>query len=80
MARIFAAFAAKESGRKSARMKRKYEQKAAQGLPHGPARAFGYEPDKVTIRETEAAVIRELVARELVARVCAGESVNSLTV
>lgn len=75
MARIFAAFAAKESGRKSARMKRKYEQKAAQGLPHGPNRPFGYEDDKITIRESEAEVIRELVVR-----VIAGESVNSLTV
>ena len=75
MARIFAAFAAKESGRKSARMKRKYEQNAQQGLPHGPARAFGYEPDKITIREREAAVVRELVGR-----VIAGESVRALTV
>ncbi|BAX96711.1 serine recombinase [Mycobacteroides stephanolepidis] len=75
MARIFAAFAAKESGRKSARMKRKYEQKAAQGLPHGPNRPFGYDDDKITIRESEAAVVRELVMR-----VIAGESVNSLTV
>ncbi len=75
MARIFAAFAAKESGRKSARMRRKYEQKAAQGLPHGPNRPFGYEDDKMTIRETEAEVIRELVTR-----VIAGESLNSLTV
>lgn len=74
MARIFAAFAAKESGRKSARMKRKYEQKAAQGLPHGPNRPFGYEADKITICESEATVIRELVGR-----VIAGESVNSLT-
>lgn len=60
MARIFAAFAAKESGRKSARMRRKYEQKAAQGLPHGLNRPFGYEPDKITVRESEATVIREL--------------------
>lgn len=75
MARIFAAFAAKESGRKSARMRRKYEQKAAQGLPHGPNRPFGYEPDKITIRESEAEVIRELVTR-----VIAGESLNALTV
>lgn len=75
MARIFAAFAAKESGRKSARMKRKYEQKAAQGLPHGPARAFGYESDLLTIRAGEAPVVRELVAR-----VIAGESIHALTV
>ena len=75
MARIFAAFAAKESGRKSARQKRKNEQKAAQGLPHGPTRGFGYEPDKITIRESEAAVVREVVAR-----VIAGETVHALTV
>lgn len=74
MARIFAAFAAKESGRKSARMKRKYEQKAAQGLPHGPNRPFGYDDDKITIRDAEAEVVRQLVVR-----VIAGESVNSLT-
>lgn len=75
MARIFAAFAAKESGRKSARQKRKNEQKAAQGLPHGPHRAFGYDDDKVTIRPQEAAIVRELVAR-----VIAGETVHALTV
>ncbi|MGV0770828.1 recombinase family protein [Mycobacterium syngnathidarum] len=75
MARIFAAFAAKESGRKSARQKRKNEQKAAQGLPHGPNRAFGYEPDLVTIRPDEAAIVRELVER-----VIAGETVHALTV
>jgi site-specific DNA recombinase len=75
MARIFAAFAAKESGRKSARMKRKYDQKAQQGLPHGPARAFGYEADKITIRESEAIIIRELVGR-----VIAGESIHALTI
>jgi site-specific DNA recombinase len=35
MARIFAAFAAKESGRRSARVRRKMEANAAAGLPHG---------------------------------------------
>ncbi|OBF58153.1 serine recombinase [Mycolicibacterium monacense] len=75
MARIFAAFAAKESGRKSARQKRKNEQKAAQGLPHGPNRAFGYEQDLVTIRPAEAAIVRELAER-----VIAGETVHALTV
>src|ERR1700712_1207215 len=43
MARMFAAFAAKESGRKSARMKRKFEQNAIEGRPHGGStRPFGY--------------------------------------
>ncbi|WP_196765514.1 recombinase family protein, partial [Mycobacterium avium] len=46
MARIFAAFAAKESGRKSARIRRKMLQNAEQGLPHGSVRPFGYEDDK----------------------------------
>jgi len=36
MARIFAAFAAKESGRRSARIRRKMDQNATAGLPHGP--------------------------------------------
>ncbi|WP_460691703.1 recombinase family protein [Mycobacterium intracellulare] len=75
MARIFAAFAAKESGRKSARIRRKMLQNAEQGLPHGSARPFGYEADKITIRESEAAVVRELVGRYL-----AGQSLLSLTV
>ncbi len=74
MARIFAAFAAKESGRKSARITRKALANAHAGLPHGPARPFGYEDDKVTIRKSEAAVIRQLVYRFL-----AGESLRSLT-
>lgn len=54
MARIFAAFAAKESGRKSARMRRKYEQKAAQGLPHsqllGEMSAIKGHPSPVSCR------------------------------
>jgi site-specific DNA recombinase len=74
MARIFAAFAAKESGRKSARIRRKMLQNAEQGLPHGSVRPFGYEPDKVTLRESEAPVVRELVDRYL-----AGQSLRSLT-
>jgi site-specific DNA recombinase len=75
MARIFAAFAAKESGRKSARVRRKMLQNAEQGLPHGSARPFGYEPDKITLRETEAKVVREMVDRYL-----AGASIRSLTI
>uniref|UniRef100_A0A5Q5BTJ9 Recombinase n=2 Tax=unclassified Mycobacterium TaxID=2642494 RepID=A0A5Q5BTJ9_MYCSS len=75
MARIFAAFAAKESGRKSARIRRKMLQNAEQGLPHGSARPFGYEPDKITVCSKEAKVIREMVARYL-----AGASIRSLTI
>jgi site-specific DNA recombinase len=75
MARIFAAFAAKESGRKSARVRRKLLQNAEQGLPHGSVRPFGYEDDKITLRPAEAAVVREMVNRYL-----AGQSIRSLTV
>jgi len=73
MARIFAAFAAKESGRRSARVKRKMQANAAAGLPHGSVRPFGYESDKVIICEPEAVIVRDLVARFL-----AGESMRSL--
>jgi len=75
MARIFAAFAAKESGRRSARVRRKMLQNAEQGLPHGSVRPFGYEDDKITIRESEAAVIREMADRYL-----AGMSLRAVTV
>ena len=75
MARIFAAFAAKESGRKSARIRRKMLQNAEQGLPHGSVRPFGHEEDKITIRQSEAVVVREMVDRYL-----AGQSPLSLTV
>lgn len=74
MARIFAAFAAKESGRRSARVRRKIEANAAEGRPNGGGfRPFGYDSDKVTVLEDEAAVVRKLVQRFL-----AGESVRSL--
>ncbi len=75
MARVFAAFAAKESGRKSARMKRKNLQSAEQGLPNmgGSNRPFGYEDDRVTINAAEAEVIRTLADRAI-----AGESLRSL--
>ncbi len=74
IARILGAMAANESATKSRRMRRKYEQNAAAGLPHGGSqRPFGFEPDKVTIRKDEAKVIRTLIARYL-----AGESLRSL--
>lgn len=76
MARISAAFAAKESGRKSARLKSKARQLAELGKPNGGHhRPFGYEADRVTVRPAEAATIRQLAARAI-----AGESLRSLTV
>ncbi|MGO4594892.1 recombinase family protein [Leifsonia sp. 2TAF2] len=75
IARITSAMAAAESGRKSARIRRKMLQNAQMGKPNGGAnRPFGYESDRVTIRDGEAAIIREVVSRYL-----AGESLNSLT-
>jgi DNA invertase Pin-like site-specific DNA recombinase len=74
MARLYAAVAAKESGRRSARVRRKMEENAAAGLPHGGyRRPFGYDDTKVVIVEPEAVIIRTLVERFL-----AGESTRSL--
>jgi len=75
MARILAAVAAKESGRKSERLKRKARETAEAGRPNGGyIRPFGFERDKVTVVESEAAIIREVAQRYL-----AGESLKSLT-
>lgn len=75
-ARIVGAMAAKESADKSRRVARKAEEMAAAGLPHKSGiRPFGYEPDCITIRDAEAAVYRQLVARFL-----AGESTRSLAI
>lgn len=74
--RMLSAVAANESATKSRRLRRKFEQNAAAGLPHAGgahARPFGYEVDRITIRLDEAAVIRDLVVR-----FCAGESLRSL--
>ncbi|MDN4595899.1 recombinase family protein [Leifsonia virtsii] len=74
IARITSAMAAAESGRKSARIKRKMLQNAQMGKPNsGGARPYGYENDKVTLREEEARVIRDLALRYI-----AGESMNTL--
>jgi hypothetical protein len=74
MARVLAAVAAKESGRKSERLKRKARENAEAGKPNGGVRPFGYEKDQITVVESEAAVIRQLAERYL-----AGESLGSLT-
>ena len=74
LARIMAAVAANESDAKSRRVQRTMLQRAEQGQPHGgSSRPFGYESDKVTVRESEARVIRDLAERLL-----AGESLSSL--
>jgi DNA invertase Pin-like site-specific DNA recombinase len=71
--RLLSAVAANESASKSRRVRRKMDELAAAGLPHGGVRAFGYEDDKLTVRPAEAEIVRAVVARYL-----AGESTRSL--
>jgi site-specific DNA recombinase len=74
VARIMAAVAANESDAKSRRVSRKMDELAAKGAPHGGARAFGFEDDKLTVRPAEAEIVAVLAERFL-----AGESLISLT-
>lgn len=80
--RLLSAVAANESATKSRRVKRKMDQNAHAGLPHGGYRRpygyededeDGYEDDKITVKADEAQVIRDLAERLL-----AGESIRSL--
>ncbi len=74
-ARIVGSVARKESEDKSRRLRRKHQELAEDGkVSGGGRRPFGFESDKVTIRESEAAEIRAAVARVL-----AGESLRSIT-
>lgn len=73
MARTLGAFARYESEHKSERIRRKLEQNAAAGRIHGGRRPYGWDDDRVTIRECEAAVIRTAAERIL-----AGASMKSL--
>jgi len=74
--RVLGAVAANESESKSRRVRRKLDEVAAAGRPHGGSRRpFGFEDDRITHRPDEAAVIRQLAERFL-----AGESVRSLAV
>jgi DNA invertase Pin-like site-specific DNA recombinase len=74
IARLLGAVAASESATKSRRVRSKLDQLAAAGEPHGGyRRPFGYEADKKTVRESEATVVRQVVARFV-----AGESLRSL--
>lgn len=72
--RIMSAVAANESATKGRRVKRKMQQRAEAGLPHGAGtRAFGFETDGITHRRDEARIIRECAKRFV-----AGESLRSL--
>jgi site-specific DNA recombinase len=66
MARITGAVARKESEDKSRRISRKHIELAAAGkVSGGGRRPFGYEADKVTLRDDEAAMIRDAMAQIL---------------
>lgn len=74
MARIMGAFAAKESANIGRRVRRKMDEVAAEGRPHGGStRPYGYASDFVTVVPEEAEVIGQIVARFL-----AGESSRSI--
>jgi site-specific DNA recombinase len=63
-----------ESEHRAERLRLKHEQLARAGKLNGSGtRPFGYEQDRLTVRETEAALIREAVQRLLV-----GESVRTV--
>ena len=57
-ARVKGAVARSEGERKSARQKRQALQAAQMGKPHRGRRAFGYEPDGLTVRPNEAKALR----------------------
>lgn len=65
VAKIGADVAEHESEHKAERVKAWHRQRAEAGLHNGGRRPFGYCPDRVTIDETEAEVIREGARRIL---------------
>ena len=75
VARLIGVVAANESDAKSRRTKRKQLELAQAGKPSGGGvRSFGFQDDRVTLDESEAAVIRDLATRFL-----AGEPLTTLT-
>jgi site-specific DNA recombinase len=72
-ARILAAVNAKESDNISRRVRRKQQELAERGRPHGGPRRYGYRRDFSAIDPDEAAIVREMARRIL-----AGESLASL--
>lgn len=71
--RILAAVHAKESDNISRRVRRKQQELAERGRPHGGPRRYGYRLDFSAIEPDEAAIIQDLARRIL-----AGESLASL--
>ncbi|OKI14248.1 recombinase family protein [Streptomyces sp. CB03911] len=63
MARVMVAIANKSSRDTSRRVARTHQQLAAEGKPGGGGlRPYGYQPDRLTVVEAEAEIIREIAA------------------
>jgi DNA invertase Pin-like site-specific DNA recombinase len=74
MARVLVAVANKSSRDTSRRVTRKHEELAEKGRPSGGGqRGYGYDPDGMTVRKNEAAIVREMAERIL-----AGESLYAV--
>jgi site-specific DNA recombinase len=71
--RIKGSVAANEVEKIRRRVRRRHQQRAEDGLFHGGIRPFGYEPDGVTLRDHEAACVREAAERVL-----GGQSLHSI--
>jgi site-specific DNA recombinase len=65
MAMMLGVVAEGESRRTGERIKRKLDQRKAEGLPHGGHRPYGWELDRLTIREAEAQTIRWGISQTL---------------
>lgn len=72
-ARVVGSFARYESEQKSDRVKAKLEQNALSGKSHGGSRPYGWDDDRMTLREDEAAVVRYAAER-----IIAGASIKSI--
>lgn len=69
--RIQSAVAANESDAKSRRQKRKNDERAAAGLPHGGSRRpFGFEDDRMAQKPDEAALICQMADRYIAGESC----------
>jgi DNA invertase Pin-like site-specific DNA recombinase len=64
-ARIMGAVARQESEKKGERVSREAQQAASRGIARGSRRPFGFEDDLVTIRESEARLLRDAAQRLL---------------
>lgn len=74
VARTVAAWSQYESEQKAERQRSKNRQRADAGLPYMSHRVFGWESDGITLRESEAQVLRDMHSRIL-----QGDSIRSMT-